>query len=165
MSSCGTGGQFVISVQCLLKSQGFDCDSLFLLKKVFGALAANLGSGSTDGGLSSIAVVLCTVVTGTTFTLSCFWWAVSRVVFSAALVWCCALAPRDGGRSPATAEPVSVCVGHVQNGGSGVRRRNRALSSPTDSEDSFDSGHAQHTGKMCDSPNALFWILTPGGDV
>ena len=48
MSSCGTGGQFVISVQCLLKSQGFDCDSLFLLKKVFGTLAANLGSGSTD---------------------------------------------------------------------------------------------------------------------
>ena len=54
---------------------------------------------------------------------------------------------RDGGRSPATAEAVSVCVGHGQNGSSGVRRRSRALSPPTDSEDSFDSRHAQHHRK------------------
>ena len=56
MSSCGTGGQFVISVHCLLKSQVFGRDLRFMFHKVFGALAANLGSGSTDGGLSGIAV-------------------------------------------------------------------------------------------------------------
>ena len=54
---------------------------------------------------------------------------------------------RDGGRSPATAEAVSVSVGHGQNGSSGVRRRSRALSPPTYSEDSFDSQHAQHHQK------------------
>ena len=40
--------------------------------KILGALAVNVGTGSTDGGLSSIALqfVLCTMVTGVTFTLS-----------------------------------------------------------------------------------------------
>ena len=56
MSSCGAGGLFVISVHRLLKSQRFGRDSRFVLNKVFGALAANLGSGSADGGLSSVAV-------------------------------------------------------------------------------------------------------------
>ena len=45
----------------------------------------------------------------------------------------------------ATAEAVSVCVGHGQNGCSGVRRRSRALSPPTGSEDGFDSRHACST--------------------
>ena len=54
---------------------------------------------------------------------------------------------RDGGRSPATAEAVSVCVGHGQYGSSGVRRGTMALSPTTDSEGSFDSGHAQHHRK------------------
>ena len=55
MSSFGAGGQIVISVHCLLKSQG-GRDLRFMVNKVFGALAANFGSGSTDGRLSSIAV-------------------------------------------------------------------------------------------------------------
>ena len=56
MSSCAAGGQFVISVHCLLKSYRFGRDSRFVFNKFLGALAANLGSGSSDGGLSSIAV-------------------------------------------------------------------------------------------------------------
>ena len=53
---------------------------------------------------------------------------------------------RDGGRSPATAVAVSVCVGHGQNGSS-VRRGSRVLSPTTDSEDSLESRHAQHHWK------------------
>ena len=56
MSSCGVGGQFVISVHCLLKSKRFGRDSHFMFNKFLGAFPANLGSGSSDGGLSSIAV-------------------------------------------------------------------------------------------------------------
>ena len=41
----------------------------------------------------------------------------------------------------------------------------RVLSPTTKSEDGLDSRHAQHTGRMCDSPDGLFWILTPDGDV
>ena len=95
--------------------------------------------------------VLCTVVTGTTFTLLCFWWEVSRVDYSAALVWCCAFGPLLGsemeGDRPLRRCPSVLDMG--QNGSSEVRRRNRALSSPTDSEDSFDSRHAQHHRQRC----------------
>ena len=118
---------------CTLLAQGFWC------------------ACSTDGGLSSIAV--CSLH-------GCYGNNIHIVVFlvgsftcglfcGACLVLCfwASSGFRDGGRSPATAEAVSVRVGHGQNGSSGVRRRNRALSSPTDSEDSFDSRHAQHHRK------------------
>ena len=122
-----------------------------MLNKIFGALAANIGSGSTDGGLSSTAVCslrschpssLHTVVRllgGFTCGLFC----------GAGLVLCfwTTSTSRDGGRSPATAKAVSICVGHGQNDSGGVRRGSRVLSPTTDSEDSFDSRHAQHHGK------------------
>ena len=142
------GRTVCISVHCLLKSQWFGRDSRFMLNKVFGALAANLGSGSTDGGLSSIAVC---------FLHGCHGNNIHTVVYLVGSFICglfcgaglvlCFLGLPDGGRSPATAETVSVCVGHGQNGSGGVRRRNRALSSPTDSEDGFDCRHAQHHRK------------------
>ena len=117
-----------------------------MLHKDFGALAANIGSGSTDGGPSSIAVCFLHGCYGSSlhmvvFLLGSF---TCELFYGAGLVF--VFGPlsgfRDGGRSPATAEAVSVCVGDGQNGSSGVRRRNRALSSPTDSEDSSESRHA-----------------------
>ena len=54
---------------------------------------------------------------------------------------------RDGRRSAATAEAVSVCVGHGLNDRSGVRRSSRFLSPDTDSENSFDSRHVPHHRK------------------
>ena len=89
MSSFGAGGQFVISVRCLLKSQG-GRDLRFMVNKVFGALAANFGSGSTDGRLSSIAVCSLHGCYGNNIHIVVFLVEVSRVGFSAALVWCCA---------------------------------------------------------------------------
>ena len=112
-----------------------------MVNKISCALAANIGSA--DGGLSSIAVcslhgccgssfyVVVLLITGFTGGLLCgaglvlCFWATSTI--------------RNGGRSPATspatAEAVSVCVGHGQNGSSGVRRGSR-----------------------------VFWTLTPDGD-
>ena len=48
MSSCGAGGQFVISVHCLLTSKGSAVIRVFMFNKFLGALAANLGSGQND---------------------------------------------------------------------------------------------------------------------
>ena len=119
-----------------------------MLNKIIGSLVANVDSGSTEGGLSSIAV--CTLH-------GCYGSNLHFVVFllggftcglfcAAGLVLCfwATLTIRDGGRSPARAEAVSVCVGRGQNDSSGVRRESRVLSPTTDSEDSFDSHHAQH---------------------
>ena len=132
----------------LAQVQRFGRDSRFVLNKVFGALAANTGSDSTDGGLSSITV--CSLY-------GCYGSNLHIVVFlltcglfcGAGLVLCfwATSTIRDGGRSPATAEAMSVCVGHGQHGSSGVRRRSRILSPTTDSEDSLDSRHAQHHRK------------------
>ena len=138
MSSCGAGGQFVISVHCLLKSKRFGRDSRFMFNKFLGALAVNLGSGSSDGGLWSTAVCSLHGCCGNSF---------SHLARSSgllcALVWCCVF---DGRQSAPSAE-VSVCVGHGQNDRSSTRRGSRTLSSETDSEDSFDSRHAQHHRK------------------
>ena len=138
MSSCGAGGQFVISVHRLLTSQRFGRDSRFMLNKIFGALAGGsnlhivvfLLGGFTCGLFCGAGLVLC-------------FWATFTIL--------------DGGRSPATAEAVSVCVGHGQNDSSGVRRGSRVLS--------WTAAMLNTTGRMCDSPNSLFWILIPEGDV
>ena len=129
MSSCGAGGQSVISVHCLLESKRFGRDSRFMSNKIFGPLAANVGSGSTDGGLSNIAI--CSVH-------GCFGSSLRTVVLliagfvgglfcGACLVLCfwASFTIRGGGRSPATAEAAPVCVGHGQNDRSGKRRGNR----------------------------------------
>ena len=100
--------------------------------KIFDALAANNGWGSTDGGLGGIAVCSLYGCYGSSFHIVvlllggftcgsfcgaglvlCFW-ATSTI--------------RDGGRSPATAEAASVCVGRGQKDSGGVRRGNRFLS-------------------------------------
>ena len=44
---------------------------LFMLNKVFGALAANVGTSSSDGGLSSIVVCSLTVAVEVASTFSC----------------------------------------------------------------------------------------------
>ena len=66
------------------------------------------------------------------------------------LVWCCVsgslLRSVMDGELAATAEAVSVCVGHRQNDRSGIRRGSRVLSPETDYEDRFDS-HVQHHPK------------------
>ena len=122
-----------------------------MVNKIFGALAANIGSGSADGGLSSIAVyslhgcygnsfhIFVRLVAGFTGGLLCDAGSVSCFWVTSGI--------RDGRRSAATAEAVSVCVGHGQHDRSGVRRRSRILSPETDAEDSFDSRHVQHHWK------------------
>ena len=169
MSSCGAGGLFVISVHCLLKSQRFGRDSRFMLSKFFGALAANLGSGSTDGGLSSIAVCSLHGCDGSNFHIVSFLLGGSTCgqFCGAGLVLCFwpSSAIRYGGRSPATAEAVSVCVGHGQNGSSGVRRRSGVFHQRLILRTASTAAMLNTTGRMYDTPNGLFWILTPDGDV
>ena len=126
MSSCGAGGQFVISVHCLLQSQRFGRDSSVMSNKIFQTLV----QARRTVVFPASQCVLCTVVTGVTCTSLCFCWAVSRADYSAALVWCCAFGPLV--RSVMEDE---------------VRRGSRVLSPATDSEDSFDSRHAQHHRK------------------
>ena len=107
----------------------FGRDSRSKLNKIFGALAANIGSA--DGGLSSIAVrslhgcngssfhVVVLMINGFTGGFLC----------GAGLVLCFWItsAIRNGRRTAATAEAVSVCVGHkmiaVRKQGSFTRDR------------------------------------------
>ena len=113
--------------------------------------------------------VLCTVVTGATFTLSCFWWEVSRVDYSAALVWCCAFGPppgseMEGDRPPPLRRYPSVLgmgkmVAVEYEGEAGLFHHRLILRTAS------TAAMLNTTGKMCDSPNGLFWILTPDGDV
>ena len=152
MSSCGAGGQSVISVHCFAPVGRFGRDSRFNVEQDFLVLSLQtLVRARRTVVFLALQFVLCTVVTGVTFTLSCFCWEVSRVGYSAVLVWCCAFGATsticDGGRSPTTAEAISVCVGHGQNDRSGARRRSKVLSPATDSEDSFDSRIARHHRK------------------
>ena len=122
---------------------------VFMSNKILGAFAANMGSA--DGGLSSIAVcslhgcngrsvhVVVLLVSGFTGGLLCgvglvlCFWATSTI--------------RNGLRTAATAEAVSVFVEHRQNDRSGIRRGSRDLCPETDSEDSFDGRHVQHQRK------------------
>ena len=133
MSSCGAREDSLCNFCTLLAQvQRFGRDSRFMINKIFGALAADTGSGSTDGGLCSIAICSLHVCYGSSlhivvlllggFTCGSFcgaglvlcFWATSTI--------------RDGGRSPATAEAASVCVGRGQKDSGGVRRGNRFLS-------------------------------------
>ena len=136
MSSCGVGGQSVISVHCLLKSQRFGRDSRFMLNKIFVALATLVEARRTVV-FRALQFVLCTVVTGVSFTLSCLCWEVSRVDCSAVLVWCCAFGPL----------PRSVMEGGFFHQRLILRTASIAAMLNT-------------TGRMCDSPNGLFWMAT-----
>ena len=117
----------------------------------------------------ALQFVLCTVVTGTTFTLSCFWWEVSRVDYSAALVWRCASGPPlgseiEGDRPPPLRRYPSVLdtgkmVAVEYEGETGLFHHRLILRTAS------TAAVLNTTGRMCDSPNGLFWILTPDGDV
>ena len=96
-----------------------------MLNKVFGALTANVGTSSTDGGLSRIAVcplhgchgsslyIVVLLLTGFTAGVFC----------GAELRFASGLRRRFGMEDDpsAPAEAVSVSVGHGQVGRSGVR--------------------------------------------
>ena len=130
-----------------------------MLNKVLGALAANLGSGSTDGGLSCIAV--CSLH-------GCY---VNNIeeVSRAALVWCCAFGPplgyeMEGDRPPPLRPYPSVLgmgkmVAVEYEGKAGLFHHRLILRTAS------TAAMLNTTGKMCDSRNSLFWILTPDGDV
>ena len=111
------------------------------LIKILVALCANFGTGSSDSGLSSIAVcslhkllrkqrsrssgrVLC----GNQFGVEL--WAVVTI--------------REERRSGITAGAVFVCVWCGQNDRSGIRRGSQVLSPASDFEDSFDKSHVLH---------------------
>ena len=111
----------------LLKSPRFGRDSRFMLNKIFGALAANVGSGSVDSGLSSIAI--CSLH-------GCYGSSLHVVVL---------LLIGFGGGA------VSVCVGRGENDRSGIRRGNRVLPPATDSAST--AAMFNTTGGMCDSPD------------
>ena len=69
----------VISVHCLLKSKGSAvirilCFSIFLVRSL-----QTLVRARRTVDFVALQFVLCTVVTGAAFTLSCFCWEVSRV--------------------------------------------------------------------------------------
>ena len=67
---------------------------------------------------------------------------------------------RDGGRSPATAEAVSVSVGRVEYDGDTGFVHQRLILRTASTAPMFNT-----TGETCDSSNGLFWIRTPDGDV
>ena len=164
MSSCGTGLQFCISVHYLLKSQGFGRDSRFMMRSLQPLVQAR-----QTAVCLVLQFFLCTVVTGATFTLLCFWWEVSRVEYSAALVWCCAFGPRlgsemEGDRPPPLRRYPSVLdmgkmVAVEYDGETRLFHHRRILRKAS------TAAMLNTTGKMCDSPNGLFWILTLDGDV
>ena len=117
----------------------------------------------------ALQFVLCTVVSGTTFTLSCFWCEVSRVDFFAALVWCCAFGPplssemEDDRPPPLRRYPSVLDMGKIVAVEYEIETRlfHRRLilrTAPT-------AAMLNTTGRMCDFLNGVFWILTPDGDV
>ena len=70
--------------------------------------------------------------------------------YSAALVWCCAFGPPLGSEMEGDRPPPLRRYPSVLDMGKMVPvecEGSRALSPPTDSEDCFDSRHAQHHGK------------------
>ena len=168
MSSFGAGGQSVTSVHCLLKNQRFGRDSRFMLNKIFGALAANIGSGSTDGGLSSIAVCSLHGCCGGNLHIVVFLLG-DFVCGIIVLVWCCAFGPllrsvMEGDRPPQLRRYPSVLdnvkmIAVEYEGEAGFFHQRLILRTTS------IAAILNTTGRMCDSPNGLFWILTPDGDV
>ena len=101
--------------------------------------------------------------------MSCFYWDVSLVVYSEVLVWCCALGPllrseMEGDRPPPLRRYPSVLdMGKMvavkyEKEAEFFHQRLILRTAPT-------AAMLNTTGRMCDSPNGLFWILTPDGDV
>ena len=143
MLSRGAGGQLVIYAHCLLKSKRFGCElPKKCLNKILVLSLQTLVRDRRTVVFQALLFVLCTVygnsfhivvllIAGFTGGLLCgagsvlCFWATSTI--------------RDGRRSVATAEAVSLCFGHGQNDRGGLRRRSQILSPETDSEDSFDS--------------------------
>ena len=114
---CGRTVCSFLKIACS-SPQRFGRDSRFMLNKFFGALAANLGSGSTDGGLSSIAVCSLHGCDGSNFHIVSFLLGGSTCgTILRALVWCCAFGPllrseMEGDRPPPLRHPMAsqACV-------------------------------------------------------
>ena len=140
MSSCGAGGQSVISVHCLLESKRFSRDSRFMSNKIVGPLAANVGSGSTDGGLSNIAI--CSVHGCFGSSLRTVMLLIAGFVGGLFCDACLVLCFWASFTIAAIAEAVSVRVGQGKMNTKG--KQGRVLSPMTKSEDGFESRHAQH---------------------
>ena len=113
-----------------------------------GAIAANLGSGSTDGGLSCIAVCSLHGCYGNSIRIVVFlvWrrfhvWTILRRWFGVVLL--------GMGRM--------VAVEYEGKAGLFYHRLIPRTAST--------AAMLNTAGKMCDSRNGLLWIFTPGGDV
>ena len=126
------GGQSVVSVHCWAVIR------FCFLNEIFGALAANVGTSSTDGGLSSIAV--CSLH-------GCY----GRSLFIVVLLLTGFTAGLFRGAGKLLAVEYDVDEGFFQQ---------RLILRTASTAAMFNT-----TGDMWDSSNGLFWILTPDGDV
>ena len=106
-----------------------------MVDKVFGAFAANVVSGTTDGGL----LKHCNLFYRRARIHGVHWGVSLRR-------WCGALflGQVNNPRWRWICASVSVCVGHGYNDRGGICRRSRVLSPTTDSDDSFGGSPAQY---------------------
>ena len=136
--------------------QGFGCDSRFMLNKVFGALAANLGSGldrrrCVKHDSLFFARLLreqhshC-CVSGGKFHV----WIILRRWFGVVL---------QGSEAASALLDVGKMVAVEYEGETRLFHYRLILRTAS------TAGMLNTTAKMCDSPNALFWILTLDVDV